>query len=123
VGVAKCDDATTVGGLRAAGKKDAHHIIQDAAVRDLPGYNTNAAPGIQLSGPSTVTGSPHNIATAIQRQSGGGTYSAERRIGYKAMRQAGVSKDEARLAVQRADQYFESIGVGPNTTTRIPENR
>jgi RHS repeat-associated protein len=113
----------TVGGLRAAGKKDAHHVIQDAAMRDLPGYHTNLAPGIHLPGPSNVPGTPHNIATRIQRQAGGGTYAAERRIGYKAMREAGVPKDEARAAIQHADEYFASIGVGPHTVTRIPGNR
>ena len=35
---------TPIQDLRAAGLKDAHHIIQDAAVRDLPGYNPNSAP-------------------------------------------------------------------------------
>jgi RHS repeat-associated protein len=113
----------TVGGLRAAGQKDAHHIIQDAAVRDLPGYNTNAAPGIQLAGPSNVAGTPHNLATAVQRQAGGGTYAAERRIGYKAMRRAGISEPDARARIQQADEYFQSIGVGPSTSTRIPGNR
>lgn len=115
--------STTVGGLRAAGKKDAHHVIQDAAARELPGYNTNAAPGIQLAGPANVAGTPHNIATGVQRQAGGGTYAAERRIGYKAMRRAGVSEGDARAAIGRADDYFGSIGVGPATITRIPGNR
>lgn len=114
---------TTVGGLRAAGQKDAHHVIQDAAVRDLPGYSTNAAPGIQLAGPSNVAGTPHNIATAVQRQSGGGTYGAERRIGYKAMRRAGAPEGDARAAIGQADDYFRGIGVGPDTVTRIPGNR
>lgn len=114
---------TTVGRLRATGQKDAHHVIQDAAVRDQPGYSTNAAPGIQLAGPSNVAGTPHNIATAVQRQSGGGTYAAERRIGYKAMRRAGVSEGDAREAIGQADDYFKGIGVGPNTVTRIPGNR
>ncbi len=113
----------TIGALRAAGRKDAHHIIQDAAVRDLRGYNTNAAPGIQLPGPASATGTPHNLATQVQRQAGGGTYAAERRIGYKALRRAGVSPDEARGAIQRADTYFEGIGVGPDTVTRVPDNR
>jgi RHS repeat-associated protein len=113
----------TVGDLRAAGMRDAHHVIQDAAVRDLPRYNTNAAPGIQLVGPSNVAGTPHNMATAVQRQAGGGTYAAERRIGYKAMRKAGVSQSDARAAIQQADDYFGSIGVGPDTVTRIPGNR
>ena len=114
---------TTIGELRASGKKDAHHIIQDAAVRDLPNYNTNAAPGIQLPGPANLRGSPHNIATTVQRESGGGTYATERRIGYKALRKAGIDSDQSRNAIQHADDYFKSIGVEKNTVTRIPGNR
>lgn len=112
-----------MGELRAAGLKDAHHIIQDAAVRNLPGYGTNAAPGIVLQGPSTLSGSAHNLATAVQRQAGGGTYAAERRIGYKALRRAGISPEDARAAIGGADEYFGSIGVSPDTITRIPGNR
>jgi hypothetical protein len=113
----------TVGELREAGLKDAHHVIQDAAVRDLPGYSTTSAPGVQLHGPSTARGTPHYSATQVQRQSGGGTYAAERRIGYKALRQSGFSEAEARQAIQEADDYFFGIGVQPNTPTRIPGNR
>ncbi len=113
----------TVGELRQAGLKDAHHSIQDAAVRDIPGYNTNLAPGEQLAGPSTRVGSPHYKATQVQRQAGGGTYGAERRIGYKALRQGGLDKSAARSAIERADKYFESIGVTRETPTRIPGNR
>ena len=113
----------TVGELRAAGQKDAHHIIQDAAVRDLPGYNTNAAPGVQLQGPSTAVGSPHYNATQIQRQAGGGTYGAERRIGYKAMRKGGLSPEDARGNIERADAYFETLGVDKTTPLRVPGNR
>jgi hypothetical protein len=36
---------------------------------------------------------------------------------------AGVSEQEARAAIGRADDYFGSIGVGPDTITRIPTNR
>lgn len=113
----------TVGDLRAAGLKDAHHVIQDASVRDLSGYETNAAPGVQLPGPSTSAGTPHYAATRVQRQAGGGTYAAERRIGYKALRQAGLSEEEARAALARADSFFDSLGVGPDTTLRRPGNR
>lgn len=113
----------SVGDLRAAGLKDAHHVIQDAAVRDLPGYDTNLARGVQLSGPSTARGTPHYTATQVQRQSGGGTYAAERRIGYKALRRAGMSEADARQAIQEADGYFFSIGVRMDTPTRIPGNR
>ncbi len=113
----------TVGELRDAGLKDAHHTIQDAAVRDIPGYDTNLAAGEQLAGPSTRVGSPHYKATQVQRQAGGGTYGAERRIGYKALRKAGLDKSAARSSVERADKYFESLGVTKETPTRIPGNR
>jgi len=113
----------SVGALRKEGLKDAHHIIQDAAVKHLPGYKTNAAPGIQLSGPASKRTTPHYIATQVQRQSGGGTYASERRIGYKAMRRAGISKQNARYGIEKADEYFESIGVTWNTITRRPGNR
>jgi hypothetical protein len=112
----------THGELTAKKVKDSHHIIQDAAVRDLPGYNRNNAPAIHLQGPNKK-GTEHYTAGQVQGQSGGGTYAAERRIGYKAMRRAGVSEQQARYEIQRADQYFSSIGVNPNTPTRIPGNR
>jgi len=115
--------APTIGQLRRSGQADAHHIIQDAAVRDLPGYSSNAAPGLRLPGPAGSAGTAHNIATRVQRRAGGGTYAAERRIGYRAARRAGVSKEEARDAIRRADEYFESIGVTGETRTRIPGNR
>ena len=98
-------------------------MIQDAAVRDLSGYRTNAAPGVQLSGPSTARGTPHYSATQVQRQSGGGTYAAERRIGYKALRRAGYSPEDARRAIEEADDFFYGLGVRPETPTRIPGNR
>ena len=113
----------TVGDLRAAGLKDAHHLIQDAAVRNLPGYDTLAARGVQLPGPSTALGTPHYAATQVQRLAGGGTYGAERRIGYRAIRRAGWSEDAARQAIQEADDYFFGIGVRMDTPTRIPGNR
>ncbi len=113
----------TVGDLRARGLKDAHHVIQDAAVRDLPGYNTNLAPGVQLKGPSTLANSPHYLATQAQRISGGGTYGAERDIAYRSLRAAGYTDATASQALKEADAYFASIGVTPTTPTRIPGNR
>jgi hypothetical protein len=110
----------TIGGLRRNRKKDAHHIIQDATVKNLPGYNTNAALGVQLPGPSSNPNMPHGKATKVQRQRGGGTYAAERRIGYTALRRAGLSREESRGHIRRADQYFQSIGVTPNTRTQYP---
>jgi hypothetical protein len=109
--------------LRKAGLKDAHHIIQDAAVRDVPGYKRGSAPSIQLPGPASRQGTPHYFATQAQRQRGGGTYGAERRIGYKALRKAGISKADARSAISAADEYFKSLGVKSSTKLRIPGNR
>jgi len=102
---------------------DSHHIIQNAAVRDVTDYSRSQAPAVQLNGPSTSIGSEHYIATQVQRQAGGGTYAAERRIGYKALRRAGLSQDEARCHIARADKYFSNLGVGPNTVLRVPGNR
>jgi RHS repeat-associated protein len=112
-----------IGDLRAAGIKDAHHVIQDAAVRHLPGYDTNAAPGVGLPGPSTLRGSPHYNATQVQRLPGGGTYGAERQIGGDALRAAGVDEAKATQAVREADEYFNLLGIDENTITRIPGNR
>jgi hypothetical protein len=65
----------------------------------------------------------HYIATQVQRQAGGGTYAAERRIGYKAMRRAGLSQEGARCHMMRAGNYFSGLGVGANTALRVPGNR
>lgn len=93
-------------------------------MRDIKGYNRFEAPAIQLDGPSTLKGTPHNIATSIQRQVGGGTYGAERRMGYKALRKAGLLVDEAKSAIRGADKYFmEKLGLKLDSVTRIPGNR
>lgn len=114
---------TSIGDIRRTGQRDAHHVIQDAAVRDLPGYNTNAAPGVRLDGPANVPGTLHNLTRPVQRELRGGTYGAERRIGYEALRKAGKTPEEARQLIEEADDYFRSIGVGRTTPTRIPGDR
>ena len=111
------------GDLKELGLSDGHHIIQDAAVKDLPGYSRDAAPSVQLEGPPTKKGSPHYKATQVQREAGGGTYGSERRIAYKALRNAGISANVSKALVRYADVYFSSIGVTPSTPTRIPGNR
>lgn len=115
--------SAAVGTLQGFGLKDAHHIIQDAAVRDLPGYSTLDAPGVQLPGPPNKVGTPHHATRAVQRQMGGGTYAAERRIAYKALRAAGINADVARRLIEQADRYFTGIGVTPATRTRTPGDR
>jgi hypothetical protein len=110
--------------LQNAGAVDSHHIIQDAAVKELPGYNRMDAPAVQLRGPSTAQGSEHYLATQVQRQKGGGTYASERRIGYKALRKAGISQSDARGYIKQADNYFlGELGLTPNSVTRNVGNR
>ena len=89
----------------------------------MPGYDTNAAPGVALPGPSTKKGTPHYDATQVQREAGGGTYGSERKIGYKALRKSGMSKADARQQIENADEYFESIGVTKDTVMRKVRNR
>jgi hypothetical protein len=115
--------SSSVGELRALGLKDAHHIVQDAAVRNLPGYSTNAARGVQLAGPANARGTAHYLATQVQRQAGGGTLGAELRIGYKSLRRAGYTPWDARQLTNEAGAYFKSIGADASTITRIPGNR
>ena len=105
----------------------AHHIIQDAAVRDLPGYKYFEAPSVHLQGKATTAGTEHKLATAAQnarRKLGdGGTYGAERRVAFRALREAGVSANDAKQLVRQADQYFRNLGVTLDTQTRIPFKR
>lgn len=41
-----------------------HHVVQNAAVRELPGYSRGKAPTVPLSGQAKVQGTPHNCATS-----------------------------------------------------------
>jgi len=103
---------------------DSHHIIQNAAAQNIPGYSRSKAPAVQLGGKSTTIGSEHYIATQVQRQAGGGTYAAERRIGYKAIRKAGLSEEESKcLFLMHVDPHFNGLSVSGSSPTRIPGNR
>ena len=66
--------AGSYGKLRNRGIRDDHHIIQNAAVRNLPGYSRSRAPTVELSSPSTLIGSDHYNATRAQDLPGSGTY-------------------------------------------------
>lgn len=104
---------------------DSHHIIQNAAVKNLPGYSPTKAPTIGLKGRATDPGTEHYLATNVQRKlaSGGGTYASERRVAYRSLRSAGLSVQDAKGAVRYADQYFNSINVNMKTPTKTPGNR
>lgn len=104
---------------------DAHHIIQDASVRHLPGYSKTAAPTVSLKGRANVPGSEHYKATAVQRVGAysNGTYAGERRLAYRALRSAGVDRNESKQIIREADNYFNSINVNGQTKTVKPGNR
>jgi len=109
--------------IRASGLKDAHHIIQDAAAEGLPGYSSSAARGCICRGPRTQLERRTMPLLEFSDRQGSGTYAAERRIGYKALRKARLSEEQARAAIREVDAYFGSIGATAGTTTRIPRNR
>lgn len=85
---------------------DSHHIIQNAAVRDVQDHSRSQAPAAQLIGPSTTKGSEHYIEIRVQEKAGGGSYAAERRIEYKALRKSGLPTAEAKCHIMRADANF-----------------
>ncbi|WP_080419960.1 RHS repeat-associated core domain-containing protein [Burkholderia ubonensis] len=110
----------------AGGLYDSHHIYQDAAVSSLPKYGYYDAPAIVLQGRNEdgrTRGTPHYKANRVQDQAGGGTLAAERRIGYKAIRRAGLTPDQARCALMKADGYFSGIGASGASATTIPKRR
>lgn len=107
-------------------REDLHHIYQDAAVSSLPKYGYYDAPAIVLQGRNEdgkTRGTPHYKANLVQDQAGGGTLAAERRIGYKAIRRAGLTSDQARCALMKADGYFSGIGASGASATTIPKRR
>ena len=125
VGNAATRQTGTYKELLDAGANDSHHIIQDATIRDIPGYNRMKAPAVQLEGPAREIGTPHYNATQAQRSTvGGGMYGSERRIGYRSLREAGLSVDEAKATIRGADRYFmDELGLGLDSPTRMPGNR
>lgn len=104
---------------------ESHHIIQNAAVKDMPGYNKYQAPSIQLKGPASKVGTEHYKATQFQSHNKyGGTYGDERKVAYISLRKAGKTKEEAYAAIKYADSYFiGELGWSYDTVTNIPKNR
>jgi RHS repeat-associated protein len=105
--------------------KDSHHVIQKAAMLNIPGYGKGeTAYAVQLEGPPNVPGTEHYIATQSQRQKGtGGAYASERVVGYRALRRSGLSAEESRCHIMFADADLKKLGINGNTQTRIPGNR
>jgi hypothetical protein len=111
---------------KIGGLYDSHHIYQDKALEGLTSYKRGKAIAISLQGRNangTTRGTPHYKANRVQDQAGGGNLAAERRIGYKSMRKAGLTEEEAKCAMLEADNYLISLGFNSSTITPIPGNR
>jgi hypothetical protein len=120
----QCAVLGTKSELGKMGVTDGHHIIQHAAVKDLPGYSYNSAPCIGLPGPPNLAGTPHYQATQAQSQcKGGGTLGQEISHGENVLGAAGASPEIAKTAAGYAQAEFASNGLGLSTPTRIPGNR
>lgn len=111
--------------LQSANLSDGHHTIQHAAVKNIPGYSKRDAPAIHLPGPAVNPSTPHGATRPVQRNTvAGGTYGAERRVGYRALRAGGVAPNDAKQVIRQADNYFMSkLGATLNTPTDYPKDR
>lgn len=112
--------------LRNAGVKDGHHIVQDAAARDVPGYNKGDAPAIQADGPSTKIGSEHyNLTYDQSHATTGGTYGIEKNIGLNSLeKNLGLSSSDLGTISNYLDAYFcNTLGLTEDSPLRIPGNR
>jgi hypothetical protein len=101
---------------------DSNHIIQDAAVVRITGYNPWAAPVVYLYGPSWAIGSQHYLVTQYQlHATNRGTYGAERDIAKESLRAGGVAERDVEDAMRRADRYFKGqLCLSDGSITRVP---
>ena len=66
----------------------------------------------------------HGTVTRVQTLRGGGTFSAETRITYRALRHgAGATPAQARVVVWKSARWFKRRGFRGDTPTTIPQNR
>jgi RHS repeat-associated protein len=109
--------------IAGKGIGDSHHIVQQAAVRDLKGVKFRDEPATPLEGGASKVGTEHYKATQVQRQYGGGTLGAEFQIALQALIAAGKDPQWAANTVNEAKKYFYNLGFCDSTPTRIPGNR
>jgi hypothetical protein len=106
------------------GVKDGHHVVQHAAVRDLPGYDYDSVVCVGLPGPSTTPGTPHYNATQAQRDCApSGTLGDELNVADCSLQAAGLSPDLAGTITDMAERDFAARGHGRSAKTRKPGNR
>jgi uncharacterized protein YjbJ (UPF0337 family) len=90
--------------------EQAHHIIQNAAVEKINNVTKLEGPSVHLEGKANVRGTEHYKATQeqIKRRvlGDGGTYGAERRVGYRSLRAAGLPIEESKNIIRKADEFF-----------------
>lgn len=110
----------------------AHHVIQDKAIEGVEQvagfekYSKREATTVHLEGHAKKAGTEHAAATKVQGErralGDGGTYGAERRLGYRALRASGLSRNDSKEIVRRADDYFlKRLGFTLDTPTNIPK--
>lgn len=107
------------GSLPSSSQCQRHHIIQDAAVREVPGYSNSRAPAIVLRNSS------HAAATQAQNAAQFcGTYGDERQVADLALTAAGVAAPVRAAAIAAADAYFMGeLGLTSSSPVRTPGSR
>jgi hypothetical protein len=115
--------------------RQAHHIIQDAAVNQVRYYSRSAAPAVLLRGGTNGNQIPpvnpeHYLATQPQLNPCKfgftrtfGTYGLESQIGLAGLRHASIPAGTAGAIVAFANIYFSELGVTAQTPTGLPGNR
>ena len=111
--------------LRNRGITDAHHVIQTAEVRELPGYSRGGALCVGLPGPSTDPSTPHGAATARQRDCSlqRGTLGHESSAAENVLLAGGLSPAGAATVAEMATAEHTARAQGPSTPTRRPGSR
>ena len=116
----------TYGELSNNGIIDSHHLLQNAAMRDVEGYDSGEAPAIQASGPSTLIGSEHyNLTYAQSHAEKAGTYGIEKEIGMNAAtKEFDLDDSNKSILSEFIDRYFKGkLHLDENSPTRVPGNR
>jgi len=120
--IGKHGDIRKIGGLN-----DSHHVYQDAAVKNLGGYNYNDAIAVSLQGRNadgSTKGTAHYKANRAQDGSGrAGTLGSETVVAFNSLKAAGLSPQAAKCATLKARGYLSSIGASAGSATQTPKRR
>jgi hypothetical protein len=116
----------TYGQLSDAAVTDAHHLLQDAAMRNIDGYSRRNAPAIQADGPSTLIGSEHyNLTYEQSHATQTGTYSIEKQIGLDSTTEKlNLNHSDRAILETFVDGYFVGeLDLNNDSPTGTPGNR